>query len=263
MSNPYIPKASRIISVAPETDVEFTFTVESSVSPSHGQFVEVSLPGIGEAPISISGFGDGWIQLTIRAVGVLTRRLATCTAGSLIYIRGPYGHSFPEALFRDNYLVIAAGGCALAPVRTLINARLSDPVQAAATRLIFGFKNPESVLYKNELEQWKEKTQVIVTVDNEACSWNGKTGLITRHIGDIDIPAPEHTHAVVVGPPIMMKFTTIEFTKRKIAPERIWVSFERRMACGIGKCGHCKIDNTYVCIDGPVLRYDKALDLFD
>jgi len=263
MRNPFVPTPCRIIGMQPETDIETTFTIDYSCTPRHGQFVEVSLPGIGEAPISISGFGDGFIELTIRAAGTLTRRLLACTVGDPIFIRGPYGHHFPDDLFSNAFLVIAAGGCAVAPVRTLINARLDDPETAEATRLIFGFKNPEAVLYKDEIERWKKKTSVIVTVDDEACTWNGRNGLITRHIGDIDIPDPGRTHAVIVGPTVMMKFTTIEFTKRKIARERIWVSFERRMACGIGKCGHCKIDDTYVCTDGPVLRYDRALTLLD
>lgn len=263
MGNPLLPVAGRIISNVQETDVEFTLTIESLIKPQHGQFVEVSLPGFGEAPISISGCGDGWIALTIRAVGNLTRKIVSSKVGEKLWLRGPYGTSFPEAELRDSLVVVAAGGCALAPLRTFIRARLADPVTAAQTRLIFGFKNPESVLYKDEIEVWKKTCQVIVTVDNEACSWNGRTGLITRHIADIDIPEPQKAAAVVVGPPIMMKFTTIEFTKRKVPADRIWVSFERKMACGIGKCGHCKIDNTYVCIDGPVLRYDKALNLFD
>jgi anaerobic sulfite reductase subunit B len=263
MRNPLLPVAGSIISTIQETDVEYTLTIESSIKPQHGQFVEVSLPGCGEAPISVSGFGDGWIALTIRAVGDLTRKIVTRNVGEKLWLRGPYGTSFPEAKLRDSLVVVAAGGCALAPLRTFITARLADPATAAKTRLIFGFKNPESVLYKEEIEAWKKVCQVIVTVDNEACSWNGRTGLITRHIGDIDLPDPEKAAAVVVGPPIMMKFTTIEFTKRKVSADRIWVSFERKMACGIGKCGHCKIDNTYVCLDGPVLRYDTALNLLD
>ncbi len=263
MVNPYLPVASRIMQIKKETEIEYTFTLESQIKPAHGQFVEVSLPGTGEAPISISGAGEGWIQLTIRAAGHLTRAILSCRVGEVIYLRGPYGVAFPASLYADKILVIAAGGCAVAPVRTLIQSRLSDKKQAANTRLVFGFKDPESVLYKDELEEWKSKAQVIITVDKEACSWNGRTGLITSHVPDVDIPDPLQTHVVVVGPPVMMKFTAAEFIKRKITPDRIWVSYERRMACGLGKCGHCKIDSTYVCVDGPVFRYDSVSGLVD
>lgn len=263
MNNPYLPVASRILDVVRETEVEYTFTLESAVKPDHGQFVEVSLPGIGEAPISVSGAGDGWIQLTIRAVGPLTHAISKCTTGQSLFIRGPYGVAFPSDLYKDATLVVAAGGCAVAPVRTLIRSRLADDKLAANTRLLFGFKNPESILYKNEIAEWGNMVQTIVTIDNEACSWNGRTGLITTHVADVDIPDLSKVHVVIVGPPIMMKYTSAQFFSRGIKPEQIWLSFERRMACGLGKCGHCKIDNSYVCVDGPVFRYDKALHLID
>jgi anaerobic sulfite reductase subunit B len=178
-------------------------------------------------------------------------------------VRGPYGVAFPAALFENKTLIIAAGGCAVAPVRTLIQHRLAESSRAAATRLIFGFKNPESVLFKDEIDEWASKAQLIVTIDSEACSWNGRTGLITSHIADVDIPDPAQAHVVIVGPPIMMKFTAAAFVTRGILPKQLWVSYERRMACGLGKCGHCKIDNTYVCIDGPVFRYDSVAHLID
>ncbi len=263
MVNGFVATPSRILGVKPETDVEYTFTLQSNMKPDHGQFVEVSLPGIGEAPISVSGFGEGWIQLTIRAVGCLTREVIKRKEGDSLWLRGPYGVPFPAAAFRDRDLVVAAGGCAVAPVRSLILSRLNDPTQRAKTRLIFGFKSPESVLFQDELQTWKDQVQTIVTIDSQACTWNGRTGLITQHIKDIEISDPGQTNVVIVGPPVMMKFTAKEFLNRSISPQSIWVSFERRMACGLGKCGHCKIDNTYVCIDGPVLRYDCASHLLD
>ncbi|MBN1600367.1 MAG: anaerobic sulfite reductase subunit AsrB [Chitinispirillaceae bacterium] len=263
MNNAWVPVANRITDIIKETDVEYTFTLESSIRPDHGQFVEVSIPGIGEAPISVSGTGDGWIQLTIRAVGHLTCAISTCKVGEQLFIRGPYGVAFPSALYENATLVVAAGGCAVAPVRTLIRSRLADKKLAANTRLLFGFKNPESVLYKDEIDEWSKLVQTIVTIDKEACSWNGRTGLITSHVADVDIPDLSQTHVVIVGPPVMMKYTSAQFFSRGIKQEQIWLSFERRMACGLGKCGHCKIDNSYVCVDGPVFRYDKALHLID
>lgn len=261
--NPYIPQSGRILSIKAETDVEVTFTIESRMKPLHGQFVEVSRPGIGEAPISVSGVGEGYIELTIRGAGHLTKDILTSRVGDVLYIRGPYGKPFPADLFRGNFLCIAAGGCAVAPVRTLIRSRLADPASASMTRLLFGFKSPQDVLFRGELPEWKKSAPLVVTVDRNSCSWTGKTGLITSHVPDMDIPDPATAYCVVVGPPVMMKFTVSEFMKRGIPAEKIYVSFERRMACGIGKCGHCKIDDSYVCVDGPVFRYDKAVHLFD
>ncbi|MDG5814158.1 anaerobic sulfite reductase subunit AsrB [Chitinispirillales bacterium ANBcel5] len=263
MKNPYLPEPCRIVAIKEETDIESTFTLKSSIRPQHGQFVEVSKPGVGEAPISVSGFGEGFIELTIRKAGHLTGKILESQAGETLFVRGPYGVCFPADLFAGKNLIVASGGCAVAPVRTLIRSRLADQEQVSRTSLLFGFKDPQSILFRDEIDDWKEAVPVVVTIDKEACSWTGKTGFITAHVPDVAIADPATSYAVVVGPPVMMKYTTQEFMKRGLSPENIYVSFERRMACGIGKCGHCKIDDSYVCVDGPVYRYDKALRLLD
>lgn len=261
--NPYASQPFTILSVQQETESEFTFLIKSDLQLKCGQFVEVSIPGIGEAPISISGINQGSMELTIRGVGKLTNAILGKKPGETVWIRGPYGNSFPTELFENKPLVIAAGGSGIAPVRPLIRSRLNNSFGLANTSLIFGFKNPESLLFKEEISHWSNKVPLICTVDNPSSTWSGKSGLITQHVRELDLQDNKQTQVVIVGPPVMMKFTAAEFIARSVSRENIWVSFERRMACGLGKCGHCKIDSTYICLEGPIFRYDKAITLID
>ena len=129
--------------------------------------------------------------------------------------------------------------------------------------LISGFKNKESILFKDELNKWKDKFTTFYTLDNDSIEgWN--SGLVTNFVKDVDFSSFDNNYAViVVGPPIMMKFTGLELKKYNIPDENIWMSFERKMSCAIGKCGHCRIDETYICLDGPVFPYTKAKNLVD
>ena len=145
---------------------------------------------------------------------------------------------------------------------------------------IFNFKTPVSmtigiiittlalyllgrVLFKDDLKRWTEKLNVIVTVDKETEGYDGFVGLVTKYIPDLKIEDVDNFSCAVVGPPMMMKFTVGEFLKRNVAEENIWVSYERKMCCGLGKCGHCKMDESYICLDGPVYDYSKAKTLID
>lgn len=129
--------------------------------------------------------------------------------------------------------------------------------------LISGFRSPEDVLFKDDLKKWADKLDVLVTVDGAREDYTGNVGLVTKYIPELEIKDIDNVSAVIVGPPIMMKFAIAEVKKRGIAEENIWVSYERKMCCGLGKCGHCKIDDTYICIDGPVFNYAEAKNLVD
>lgn len=262
-NNPFKPSAVTITHIATESDCEFTLTVNTDITPAAGQFFQVSLPKIGEAPISVSNFGEGWLQLTIRAVGRLTGCLQDLRVGNKLFIRGPYGIGFPLDKFVDQHLVIVAGGSGLAPVRPLISQIVQNKLAVASLTLIAGFKNSAGVLFGDEIKQWQDKCQMTLTIDRPEDGWDGHTGLVTEHIRKLHFPAGKEVQAVVVGPPVMMKFATAEFRLLGLPPERIWVSFERLMSCGIGKCGHCKIDSTYICLEGPVLNYVDAARLID
>lgn len=131
--------------------------------------------------------------------------------------------------------------------------------------VILGFKDSEAILFKDTLDKWKKSPNfhVIYTLDNEKYS-NWETGLVTKFIERIPFEEFEDNYeCVVVGPPVMMKFATMKLNELNVPDEKIWVSYERNMSCGIGKCGHCRIDSTYVCIDGPVFNFAKAKHLSD
>ena len=129
--------------------------------------------------------------------------------------------------------------------------------------LITGFKSPEDVLFKDDMKVWEKTMSLILTVDTAKEGYEGKVGLVTKYIPDLEIKDMDNVQVVVVGPPMMMKFTVLEFLKLGIKEENIWISQERKMCCGIGKCGHCKIDDTYICLDGPVFNYTVGKSLID
>lgn len=263
MKNEYIPFLSEIKEVIKHTEIEYTFRMafEGEVKP--GQFFEVSLPKFGEAPISVSGIGEGTVDLTIRKVGKVTGEIFEKYEGDKLFMRGPYGNGFELENYKDHEIVVVAGGTGLSPVRGIMQHFSSHPEEAKGFTLITGFKSPDDVLFKQDLKEWEETMNLIVTVDQAPEGYTGHTGLVTKFIPELEIKDLEDVQVVVVGPPIMMKFTVQEFLKRGIKEENIWISQERKMCCGIGKCGHCKIDDTYICLDGPVFNYTKGKLLRD
>lgn len=262
-NNPYRPFAARILKITQETPLEFTLRVKASAAICPGQFFQVSLAKIGEAPISVSSFGSDWIEFTIRAVGKLTDAIKNLKVGDNLFIRGPYGVGFPCEKYQGKDLIIVAGGSGVAPVRPLIQAALDGSLEVKSLRLILGYKNSEGIIFADQLKEWAEKTDLTLTIDKPEDGWSGKTGMVTEHIRKLNLVDKENLEVVVVGPTMMMKFSTAEFLLLGVDEGKIWVSFERLMSCGLGKCGHCKIDYTYVCVDGPVLNYTHASALID
>ena len=263
MINEYVPFLSEIKEVIKHTDIEYTFrmTYEGDVKP--GQFFEVSIPKFGEAPISVSGIGEGTIDLTIRRVGKVTNEIFTNYVGDKLFLRGPYGNGFDVNDYKGKELTIVAGGTGLSPVRGVVEYFAKNKDEVKSFNLICGFKSPEDILFKDDLKEWKDKLNLTLTVDKAEEGYEGNTGLVTTFIPDLKIEEIDNTAFIVVGPPMMMKFTVLEILKRGVKEENIWISHERKMCCGLGKCGHCKIDDTYVCLDGPVFNYTKGKELVD
>lgn len=262
--NPYIPIAAKITDIVKHTDIEWTFRVEANTKDVlPGKFYEISIPKFGESPISVSGYGKDYIDFTIRSVGKVTNELFDYKVGDSFFIRGPYGNGFDVSLYEDREVVVVAGGSGLAPVRGIIEHFYENIDKCKSFKLIAGFRSPQDVLFKDDLKKWSEKLDVIVTVDKADGNYQGNIGLVTKYIPNLQIENINNTSAIVVGPPMMMKFTVEEFLKRDLAENNIWVSYERKMCCGIGKCGHCKMDDTYICIDGPVFDYSYAKNLID
>jgi len=261
--NEYIPFLSEVLNVIKHTDLEYTFRMgfEGDVKP--GQFFEISLPKFGEAPISVSGIGAGTIDFTIRKVGKVTNEIFENYIGDKLFLRGPYGNGFQVDDYKGKELIIVAGGTGVSPVKGVIDYFAKHPKEAKGVTVIAGFKSPKDMLFLEEMKEWKANLNFILTVDDDMGMEGYQTGLVTKYIPDLAIENLDHVAGIVVGPPIMMKFAVQELLKRGLKEEQIWVSHERKMCCGIGKCGHCKIDDTYICLDGPVFNYTKGKQLVD
>lgn len=262
MENVYIPFASEILEVIRHTDKEYTFRMEFRGIVKPGQFFEVSIPKFGEAPISVSGIGENFVDLTIRRVGRVTNEVFEHYQGQKLLMRGPYGNGFDVGSFLNGETVVVAGGTGVSPVRGVIEA-LSTSEQAKKKYVIVGFRSPDDMLFRTDLKNWAERLNLILTVDRAEEGYAGNVGLVTKYIQDLPLADPSNARAVVVGPPAMMRFTIIELQKKGFRDENITVSYERKMCCGLGKCGHCRIGGKYVCIDGPVFPYNEAKVLLD
>ncbi len=259
----YMPTLARIVSVHDLTAFEKLFTVElphsHSLSHRPGQFVEVSVLGIGEAPISVTSSpsrSNGQFELCVRRVGDVTSALHRLEPGDFFGIRGPFGRGFPFERFRGKDLLFAPGGLGLAPLRSLINEVLDDRGKYGHVTILYGARTPADLLFKDELAEWAARgdVELHLSVDRPDDTWQGNVGVITTLFKKVQIHA-RNTVAVVVGPPVMYRFVLMELLGKGIAEGNIWFSFERRMKCGVGKCGHCQLHYIYTCQDGPAFSY--------
>ena len=265
----YLPLQSRIVDVRPLTPGEKLFTIELphglSLQHTPGQFVQVSILGVGEAPISVSSSpsrSNGTFELCVRRAGSLTEALHRLEPGDPIWIRGPYGTGFPIKRFRGKDLLFAPGGLGLAPARSLIQEVLDQRSMFGRVMILYGARNPSELLFTDELKQWQkhENVEVHLTVDRPSPGWEGNVGVITTLFPKVHVYAP-NTVAITVGPPVMYRFVLIELLALGIKEGNIWLSLERRMKCGVGKCGHCQIHHLYACVDGPCFTYAQVKHL--
>ena len=265
----YLPTFVRILDIKPLTDLEkvFTFELPNGRPLGHrpGQFIEVSVLGVGEAPISISSSpsrSNKSFELCVRRVGDVTSALHSLKPGDRVGIRGPFGRGFPFEKFRGKDLLFAPGGLGLAPLRSLINQVIDERAMFGRVVILYGARNPGELLFKDELKHWDEMEDVelYLTVDRGDDSWTGNTGVITTLFRHISV-YPRNTVAASCGPPIMYRFVLMELFGKGISEGNIWLSLERRMKCGVGKCGHCQINNVYACQSGPVFSYKEIKGL--
>ncbi|KJG55281.1 sulfite reductase [Photobacterium kishitanii] len=261
--NILMPNAYPILDIIKYTDNEWNFRVAKNFETKLGQFVEVSLPMVGEAPISVSDCGDNYIDLLIRNVGKVTQQLFQLKIGDNIWMRGVHGNGYPIESYHDNHLIIIAGGTGVAPVKGLIRHFVEAPEKIKGMDMILGFKNQDAVLYRDEMPQWRQCQHLITTLDQGEANDEFEVGVVTEHIDKLDLSDLANTQAIVVGPPIMIKFAVQALLQQGLTKQQIWVDYERRMACAVGKCGHCRMGEKYVCIDGPVFRFDEAEYLID
>ncbi len=259
----YTPVMARLLQVEQMTELEKLFTFElpegHSLGNEPGQFVEVSLLGIGEAPISISSSpsrSNGTFELCVRRVGDVTNALHNLEPGAMVGIRGPYGHGFPIDRMKGKDVLFAAGGLGLAPLRSLINQVLDERGFFERVIILYGTKQPSEILFKEDIVEWaaRDDVEFHMTVDRGDEDWQGNVGVITTLFPKITID-PRNTVAATCGPPIMYRFVLMELLGKGIPETQIYLSLERRMKCGVGKCGHCQIGPYYCCQDGPVFCY--------
>jgi sulfite reductase subunit B len=265
----FLPTFATIKSIRQLTDLEKVFTLElpNSAPLGHrpGQFVEVSILGVGEAPISISSSPSRsakTFELCARKVGDVTGALHKLQPGDRVGIRGPFGRGFPVEKFRGKDLLFAPGGLGLAPLRSLINQVLDERAMFGRVTILYGARTPAELLFKDELKRWEERKDVelLLTVDRGDESWTGNVGVITTLFRHVSV-YPRNTVAVTCGPPVMYRFVLMELFGKGISEGNIWLSLERRMKCGVGKCGHCQINNVYACQSGPVFSYKEIKGL--
>ena len=263
------PVPGRIVKVVQLTPLEKVFTIElpDGLSLAHrpGQFVEVSMLGVGEAPISISSSpsrSNGNFELCVRKVGDVTSAIHRLKPGSFVGVRGPFGRGFPIEKFRGKDMLFAPGGLGLAPLRSLINQVLDERAMFGRVLILYGARNPSEMLFKDELARWANRPDIdlLTTVDKGDENWKGNVGVITTLFKKISIN-PRNTVAVTCGPPVMYRFVLMEFQGKGISEGNIYLSLERRMKCGVGKCGHCQINNVYACQSGPVFPYSEMKGL--
>jgi len=263
--HPYLPRIGKIVEAHMLTAQEKFYRIVMDdgrpLDYRPGQFVEVSLFGVGECPISIcsSPTQGGFFELTIRKAGSVTEKLHELGAGDVVGIRGPFGNGFDAEPLKGHDVLFVAGGLGLAPARGLIRYVLDNRGDYRNVTLLIGARTPADLLYTDEITEWQSRPDcnTLVTVDRCDETWTGCKGVITKLFRQIKID-PANTDVVIIGPPIMFKFAVLEVLAAGVPENRIICSLERRMKCGLGKCGHCQIRNVYVCQDGPVFTYDAV-----
>jgi sulfhydrogenase subunit gamma (sulfur reductase) len=230
-----------------------------------GQFVELSVIGTGEAPISISSSPTrkGILDLCVRRAGRVTDALYRMSTNALVGIRGPYGNGFPIEEMEGHDLLIVAGGLGMAPLRSLLWYALDNRERFGEITLMYGAKSPGEMLFRDELSSLADvdALRTLLTVDRDTTgTWKHQIGLLPELFKLVRLDAAR-TYAAVVGPPVVYKFVLRELLAQKFSKDRILMSLERRMKCGVGKCGHCTVGYKYTCIHGPVFTYWDAINL--
>ena len=261
------PGFTTVLDMWDETDDTFTMVLQGEdCAFVPGQFNMLSVFGIGEVPISISGDPSVTSNLvhTIGGVGPVTKALRVRRPGDLVGVRGPFGSAWPVGDAVGGDVVFVAGGIGLAPLRPALFHVLRNREQFDKVVLLYGVRSPRDILYEGQVAEWRGRfdIDVLVTVDTADRRWRGSVGVVTKLIGRAPFD-PHRAVAFVCGPEVMMRYTAAALEQRGVSADRTYVSTERNMKCGIGICGHCQYGPLFVCKDGPVLRYDRVAALFD
>jgi len=263
--NTLLPVPAELVEVIDETPTIKTLVV-APVEPMPfraGQFVQLTLPGVGEAPFtpSSSPLQPDRIAITILRTGVVTERLHACRPGQMLGLRGPFGKGYPIEKVRDKDVLVVGGGVGLAPLRALILALLGDLGAIRRMSIKYGARSPSELLYRNQHQAWtaSPKVDFTCTIDVPHGDWSGRTGLVTTLLENLDIDKA-NAYVFVCGPAIMLKFATLSLLNEGLTPEQVYLSMNRRMSYGMGLCGRCNIGPYYLCKDGPDMNYALIKD---
>lgn len=262
--NPYLPLKAEILSIVQETQSDLDiktyrlrFTDGAQMDFMPGQFVELSIPGVGEAPFGFASnpLEKDYLELTIKRTGKLTDALHGLKAGDSVWIRGPFGNTFPIDQLEGHDILYIAGGLGLAPLRPLITYIFdqNNRDRFGKINMLVAARSSGDFIYFPEFDQWRnqKETTVSLTIDQPEPNWTEKVGFPHNLVQDLAFDR-EKTVAVLCGPPIMIKAVAKKLLEMGIPEERILTTLEMRMTCGVGKCGKCNIGHQYVCVDGPV-----------
>ena len=267
-SNPYRPIPATLLDIKEETPNIKTFVLkpEEPFGFSTGQFVQLTLPGVGEAPFTPSSDPavKEKIDITIMKAGRMTTELHKSSPGLKLGLRGPYGRGYPLDDFKNKEVLIVGGGVGLAPLRSLLLALFGRINDFQKIILRYGARTSNDIVYKHLIPEWAriDKLDLVTTVDVGSPEWKGNVGLVTTILKDLPLEL-NNSVAIVCGPPIMMKFVTLKLVDLGFKPPQIYLSMERNMSCGLGQCGHCRCGKYYVCKDGPVMKYEDIKDVED
>jgi NAD(P)H-flavin reductase len=272
MMSCYLPQRAEILEVIDETPNIKTFVLkpERKFEFKPGQFVELTVAGVGEAPFAIasSPFQEQ-LEITIMRTfdpslgryGQVTSAIHQMKEGQVVGIRGPYGNSYPVEASIGKDVLIVGGGIGLSTLRSFLLTLLQDRKKYGRIVLFYGARTPADLAFRREYESWKQRgAEVHITVDVGTAGWTGNVGVVTTLFDRVKLDFKREI-AVVCGPPIMIRFTVEKLLQVGYRPENIYVSLERKMRCGIGKCAHCNIGHYYVCKDGPIFSYQQVKDI--
>ena len=262
IQNPFMPMDARLEEVIEETPTIKTLVLRP-VEPMQfraGQFVQLTYPGVGEAPFTPSSNPQEpeRLEITILKTGKVTDRFHEAEPGITLGVRGPYGKGYPVEKFKGKGVLLVGGGVGLAPLRALIYELLNHLDLYKWVSIKYGARAPAELLYRRQHDQWRsgDKVDFTETVDVAEPGWSGNVGVVTNLLENLNIDIPT-SYVVSCGPPVMLRFVTLNCLQLGFQPSQVYLSLNRKMSCGIGRCGRCNIGPHYVCKDGPDMCYEE------
>ena len=257
-NNVYLPSPVKVVDNVWETKENFLLTLDTRMDCVPGQFVQISMLGVGEAPISIASWGSDTLTLHIREVGNVTRALGRCQPGDTVFLRGPYGNGYPMSEARGRNLILAGGGCGVASLKGVIDYVEKNRADFKEIAAFVGYRSSNEVLFGDRIEEWRKSMFIHVSLDTlkEGTCHDASEGFVSDVVRQTEIPSGDSV-AMLCGPPIMIRLSGQALLDKGLREDQVFVSEERLMYCAMGTCCHCMIGSKFTCRDGPVFRWDE------